>query len=1534
MGVWGQGNYSATYSSNCTLTAGTNGSSCTINVGTEGYNGIKVGTSSKGGDMSVTVPAGAKYLHIHVAAWNGVTNLSLNITPNENVAPTSVALTANSGIANNSPFTFSGDPSTSDYYKVITFTEALTSETVLTFTTSIAKRFVIWGVNSEEEGSNPPTPTCATPTFNPAAGTYTEAQTVTISCATEGATIYYTTNGDEPTTSSTVYAAPISVSSNMTIKAMAAAQGYDNSAVATAEYIFEAPSFNQDWEGTMHGWSFVSVTGDQVWSVATTSGNHYAKMSGYASSANHENEDWCISPAFDLSEYTNPVLTFKTAKNYTGNDLVVYFSNNYDGQNPTTATWQELECTLSPGGNWTFVESGNIDLSSFSGSECYIGFKYTSTTSAAATWELDDIVLASQTITPTITLTPSSIDLGNNNPTEVQISKTFTVSQSNLTEGIVLNASIGDLTTTTIAQGAEDTEITWTYTPTEAGSISATITATSTGAETQTLTITGAAVAPVTGDRYEMVTEAPQDWSGCYIITGTNSGDYYALTGVTSNLGTTAAVTVVGNSIESNSTTDGYQVIVAQTTNGYSLYMDGVGYLGYNSDATTSNNYLHALESFEANTCEWTIAMTDGLATITNVRNNVRSLQFNYNNGNSRFACYTSSQVKPTLFKYTGTVVLPPVINVTENTVSLEYYETEGSIEYTITNPVLGTNLIATSEADWIEDITVGESAVTFTATENESTEDRTATITLSYTGAVDKVITINQAAYEAPTYAELPFAFNGGKADIEGTNGLYQEGLDSDYASNNTKLKFNGTGDWLLLQFSERPGTLTFDIKGYTFSGSTFALQTSENGVDFSTLKSYTNDNFGEDVYSEEFTDLGENVRYIKWVYTNKVSGNVGLGNITLGEYVAPQPSITVETNVIDVDAESHQEFLNVNFVNFEPTTGYAFTCDANGTFTDYSWLVAELDINNNRVRYTIGNNEEVARTGYFRVKCGDVYSEIVTVNQAAYVPPFEPATYIPATEINPDKRYIIVGFIGDDAYAMGYQKTNNRHAVGISFDGTTATVETSEVYELVIANQGDYYTIYDERTPGFLYAASDEKNWLRTEEELDDDGNGLWNITFGEQGLVDLVAANTNVRNVMQFNAGSSTTDPLFACYASANQEPVYLYEKVESAEYTLEITGYTDDSEKTGYHLIASPVFVDPYLVGMADGDFDLYSFDQSEEEEWRNYEAGSFTMLEPGKGYLYAKKATDNVQTYYFNLSGTPYVGDGYIDLAYDANEGVSFPGLNLIGNPFGEEATLNIPYYRMNSIGSGLEAVNETESPVNVMEGVFVYAEYNAEYGYVTNYAQFTPNGNTSGGGGMKINLTRNRGTAIDNAIVRFDEGQQLPKFQLFENSTKLYIPQGNKDFAIVRSAAQGEMPVSFRASENGTYTIAVEAENVDMNYLHLIDNMTGADVDLLATPNYTFEARTNDYTSRFRLVFSANGIDEQTAEAFAFFNGTSWTVSNTGDATLQVVDITGRIVSSETINGNATVSLNQPAGIYMLRLVNGNDVKVQKVVVR
>ena len=95
---------------------------------------------------------------------------------------------------------------------------------------------------------NSGTATLPVPAFSPAGGTYTATQTVTISDSTAGTTIYYTTDGTTPTTSSAKYAGAISVSTSETLKAIAVKTGSNNSAVATASYsignVLPAPVFS------------------------------------------------------------------------------------------------------------------------------------------------------------------------------------------------------------------------------------------------------------------------------------------------------------------------------------------------------------------------------------------------------------------------------------------------------------------------------------------------------------------------------------------------------------------------------------------------------------------------------------------------------------------------------------------------------------------------------------------------------------------------------------------------------------------------------------------------------------------------------------------------------------------------------------------------------------------------------------------------------------------------------------------------------------------------------------------------------------------------------------------------------------------------------------------------------------------------------------------------------------------------------------------------------------------------------------------
>jgi LysM repeat protein len=127
-------------------------------------------------------------------------------------------------------------------------TTPTTSSTKYTGAITVSATETLEAIAVESGYTNSPVATAAyfinttlpAPTFSLAAGTYTTSQSVTISDATAGATIYYTTNGSTPTTSSAVYSGPITVSATETLEAIAVESGYTNSPIATAAYFINA----------------------------------------------------------------------------------------------------------------------------------------------------------------------------------------------------------------------------------------------------------------------------------------------------------------------------------------------------------------------------------------------------------------------------------------------------------------------------------------------------------------------------------------------------------------------------------------------------------------------------------------------------------------------------------------------------------------------------------------------------------------------------------------------------------------------------------------------------------------------------------------------------------------------------------------------------------------------------------------------------------------------------------------------------------------------------------------------------------------------------------------------------------------------------------------------------------------------------------------------------------------------------------------------------------------------------------------------
>lgn len=183
-----------------------------------------------------------------------------------------------------------------------------------------------------------------------------------------------------------------------------------------------------------------------------------------------------------------------------------------------------------------------------------------------------------------------------------------------------------------------------------------------------------------------------------------------------------------------------------------------------------------------------------------------------------------------------------------------------------------------------------GTTIITATAAANEEYNSASASYTLT--------VNPNLAGISLPYMLETKIgdANYGGKNNLP--SGATPTGLGSDYgagatAAPNSRLKFDSAGDNLVFKLADSPATLSYIIKSNSFTGGTFSVETSADGSSYTTLKTYTEDVFnevGSDVINEIHLPLNADVRYIRWTYTSKVIGNIGLGSI----YITKQGDAT----------------------------------------------------------------------------------------------------------------------------------------------------------------------------------------------------------------------------------------------------------------------------------------------------------------------------------------------------------------------------------------------------------------------------------------------------------------------------------------------------------------------------------------------------------------------------------------------------------------------------------------------------------------
>ena len=1002
-------------------------------------------------------------------------------------------------------------------------------------------------------------PSVAMPTFNPASGTTfgDEGLTVTISQA-NSKPVYYTLDGTVPTVNSTLYSAPITLTSTTTIKAVAY-DGSNASSVATATYTYIDPNT----PGTENNPYTVAQARAAIDDNTGTQGVY---ATGIVSA---------IPTAYN-TQYSN--ITFNFVDN-AGDEvfLQAYRCGGAEAADVAVGDIVVVYGNLTKY-NSTYEFAQGCQLVSLTHPTGYVEAP-TFSPAAGTFTEPQTVTLSCATEGATIYYTldgsePDDESTPYTNP--ITISTTTTINAIAYLNGNASNVATATYTFVSLANISDITEVDTAY------MVQGTVVATNSR---------GFIMGDGTGYVYYYNNGAVSQSVGDMVTVSGTTGTYGQIIQFTN----TATVTVATSSNYDGTPVATLITEVPDYSQGYHLST----YLEYEGELTkNNNNYLITVGESQIQISYPTTAQANELTALNNKTVHVKGY-FSGINSSSRFTTMLES-VEEVVSTEPSITVAPATINAiaegTDGYLAVAYENIPDLISFDIQFCDANGDELVGDDPDWIyaeiNEPTETEGYTVFYIINTNDGDARTAYFKVCSDDVCSDIVTVNQAAYVAPTVATLPFEFNGVRADIEDVDGLTQEGLGTDYAiSTNptTQLKFDGTGDWLLLHFDREPGKLSFDIKGNGFSGGTFTVQTSEDGVTYTELASYTELGAAQTV---EFYTLGTNVRYIKWIYTEKGSGNVGLGNISLAQ-PSTEPVITLAPVEVEVSAEATTGTLSMSYVNMgeDPLFTVQFFAEDGETYASYNWISASVNDEMN-VSYSIEANDGEARTAYLKVygltdEYEEAYSNLVTITQAAapqqyeltisefenleiftFVgdfnePALEGAGTIPVSEgasvslsVSANEGYVLSSLVVDGHSVLSqldetglYTFVMPSHAVTV-----TATAELDIPGEWVLTSiedltENDVFVIVGTKSDGNSYAMSNDNGTGAAPAAVsvtvvDNTLSGTvpsniqWNISFSDEGFTfypngntDTWLYSTNVNNGVRVgdnNANVFTIDP----------------------------------------------------------------------------------------------------------------------------------------------------------------------------------------------------------------------------------------------------------------------------------------------------------------------------------------------------------------------------------------------------------------------